>query len=351
MPKPESEQQTIRWFTSLQVVVGQAEPRRLVAAQVRVDDVRDAHEVLEDAARVRVAQVERDAPLVAVEGLEEERVLALLERRHVAADVAAGRRVLDLDHLGAEVGELERPPRPGAELLDREHADVSQRLHAPPPPAARRPRARAMLKTTCCAPASTYSRTRATHSLRRPGDAVAVDDVLGEIARVARAQVLVAACRLSPTCAGSVTAGIDVRRAAARGPPRSARRDPDRDPAVAERRRAPDRRLRAAADPERRAARLRRPRRRSRRPRTRRTAPRSSPAAREQRPQRAHRLVGARAALARDDADRLEVLPALAADARPRGSRARRRRSRARRTPSRPRSGGAAAAARSRRRA
>ncbi len=47
--------------------------------------------------------------------------------RHVAADVAAGRRVLDLDHLGAEVGELERPPRPGAVLLDGEHPDVGER--------------------------------------------------------------------------------------------------------------------------------------------------------------------------------------------------------------------------------
>ena len=126
----------------LQVVVGQPQLRRLVAAQVRVDDVGAAHQVLEDVARLRVAQVERDAPLVAVERLEEERVLALGERRHVAADVAAGGRVLDLDHVGAEVGELQRAPGPGAELLDREDPDVSQRLHGPPPPAVPRPRAR-----------------------------------------------------------------------------------------------------------------------------------------------------------------------------------------------------------------
>ena len=73
-----------------------------------------------------MAEVERDAPLVAVEGLEEERVLALLVRRHVAADVAARGRVFDLDHLGAEVGELQRRPRTGAVLLDREHADVCE---------------------------------------------------------------------------------------------------------------------------------------------------------------------------------------------------------------------------------
>ncbi len=77
-----------------------------------------------------MAQVERDALLAAVEGLEEERVLALLERRDVAPDVAAGGRVLDLDHLGAEVGELERAPRPRAELLDGEDPDVGERKRA-----------------------------------------------------------------------------------------------------------------------------------------------------------------------------------------------------------------------------
>ena len=59
-------------------------------------------------------------------------MLALLEGRDVAADVAAGGRVLDLDHLGAEVGELERAPGTGAELLDGDDADVSQRQHVRP---------------------------------------------------------------------------------------------------------------------------------------------------------------------------------------------------------------------------
>ena len=56
-----------------------------------------------------------------------EAVLALLERRHVAADVAAGRRVLDLDHRRAQVGQLQGAPRAGAELLDREDREVGQR--------------------------------------------------------------------------------------------------------------------------------------------------------------------------------------------------------------------------------
>ena len=39
-------------------------------------------------------------------------------------------RVLDLDHLGAEVGEQHRAVGPGAELLEGEHADAVERLHA-----------------------------------------------------------------------------------------------------------------------------------------------------------------------------------------------------------------------------
>ncbi len=39
----------------------------------------------------------------------------------------AERGVLELHDLRAEVGELERAPRPGAELLDGEHADVGER--------------------------------------------------------------------------------------------------------------------------------------------------------------------------------------------------------------------------------
>ena len=59
-------------------------------------------------------------------------MLALLEGWYVAADVAAGSRVLDLDDLCAEVGELKSAPGTGAELLDGKDADVSQRQHARP---------------------------------------------------------------------------------------------------------------------------------------------------------------------------------------------------------------------------
>jgi len=115
-----------------ELLEGQPEPRRTVAPEVRVDGVGDAHEILENGPRVRMTQVEGERLLVPVEGLEEQRVLALLERRHVASHVPAGARILDLDHLRAEVGELQRRPRAGAELLDGDDPDVLERQgHAP----------------------------------------------------------------------------------------------------------------------------------------------------------------------------------------------------------------------------
>src|SRR5207248_9892569 len=45
-------------------------------------------------------------------------------RRHVARDVAADRRVLDLDDLGAEVREHLGAEGPRAELRDREDAEA-----------------------------------------------------------------------------------------------------------------------------------------------------------------------------------------------------------------------------------
>jgi len=111
----------------LHVVVEEAELACLVAAEIREEHVDMLDERLEDPARARLSQVELDALLVAVEGLEEERVLGLLKRRDVPAYVAACGRILDLDHLRAEVGQLERGPRPGAVLLEREDADSRER--------------------------------------------------------------------------------------------------------------------------------------------------------------------------------------------------------------------------------
>ena len=110
-----------------EVFVAQPETRRLVAAEVREDDIGAGNEPEQHLAARVGSQVELDALLAAVEGLEEERVLAFLERWHVPGHVPACPGVFDLDDLRAELGELERRPRPGAELLDRENADVPER--------------------------------------------------------------------------------------------------------------------------------------------------------------------------------------------------------------------------------
>ncbi len=96
---------------------------------------------------VRVGEVERDAALAAVAGVEVGRRAVGGERRPPAAGlVAAGR--LDLDHVGAEVGEGLADPRPGEHPRELQHPQPGQRSfrHLASLPAgigqARRPRSR-----------------------------------------------------------------------------------------------------------------------------------------------------------------------------------------------------------------
>src|ERR1044072_3323684 len=90
----------------LQRIVSDAETLRLVAAQIVERGVGRSDEFVEDAARLRMLQVEREAALVAVECLEEMAVARPeVIRPDGAPDVAALRRVLDLDHLGAEIAQ------------------------------------------------------------------------------------------------------------------------------------------------------------------------------------------------------------------------------------------------------
>ena len=115
-----------------QLLVGQPEPRRAVAPQVAEQRVRDLDEVAEDGGAFRRAQVEREAALAAIERLEEEAVLLLGVGGHVAAHVAAGRRILDLDHVRPEVGEVQRRERAGPVLVDGDHAQPLERPHPRP---------------------------------------------------------------------------------------------------------------------------------------------------------------------------------------------------------------------------
>src|SRR5689334_28354 len=111
----------------LEVVVGESQTPWLVAAQIRVDNVRTTHEILEHGATVGVPEIEREALLVAVERFEEERILTLAKRGDVPANVPERRWVLDLDHLRAEIGKLQRSPWAGAELLQRDNPDIGER--------------------------------------------------------------------------------------------------------------------------------------------------------------------------------------------------------------------------------
>ena len=49
--------------------------------------------------------------------------------RDVPADIAAGRGILDLDDLRAEVGKLEAAERACPVLLDRDDAHIGKRFH------------------------------------------------------------------------------------------------------------------------------------------------------------------------------------------------------------------------------
>ena len=79
----------------------------------------------ERVAAPRVLEVERDAALVAIHGAVEGRDGS----RPVAevARIVAGAGVLDLDHVGAEVGEIERADRARQQPRQVEHADALER--------------------------------------------------------------------------------------------------------------------------------------------------------------------------------------------------------------------------------
>jgi hypothetical protein len=115
----------------LQLRVGQADLRRHIAAQVVEQRVCARDQIAEHRRPLGMLQVQRDALLVAVEGMEKLAVLGREEMRpDPPADVAAIARILDLDHLCAEVGEVERAPGSGAVLLDGEHAQALERRAA-----------------------------------------------------------------------------------------------------------------------------------------------------------------------------------------------------------------------------
>ena len=112
----------------LQGVVRQAELVGLVAAQVVQHGIRFRHESPERFLARGGFQVQRDAALVEVERLEEVTVVLTQEiRTHAARGIATLLAILDLDDIGAEIGQIHRAEGARAERLERQDADTLQR--------------------------------------------------------------------------------------------------------------------------------------------------------------------------------------------------------------------------------
>jgi len=86
-------------------------------------DVGRLHQLAQDRPPRLLFEVERDRALVAVQVLE---VGAVARSAHVFVRVHAGRR-LDLDHVGAEVGELLDAGRAGAHACEIDDPEARER--------------------------------------------------------------------------------------------------------------------------------------------------------------------------------------------------------------------------------
>ena len=103
------------------------ERARQVAPQVVDQGVGAAGQLLKNLPAARLLEVQRNAALVAAEGLEEEAVAVLGVGQHVTAHLAAGPVVLDLDDVRAEVGEVHGAEGRGAVLLDGDDGEPFER--------------------------------------------------------------------------------------------------------------------------------------------------------------------------------------------------------------------------------
>src|SRR6201996_5803578 len=113
-----------------QRLVVEAHLGRQIAAQVVDQRIRRRDQFRQRGLALGRAQVDRDALLVDVEGLVIFAVVLAEEiRPGLARGIAVDRGILDLDNLGAEIGEQHRAVRRGTELLDGYDAHALERLH------------------------------------------------------------------------------------------------------------------------------------------------------------------------------------------------------------------------------
>ena len=109
-------------------LVAGAEPVGDSRPEVLDDDVGAPGEASKRLLRLRAREVERDAPLAPVDR-EEIGGLASHVGRAPRARLVTVARSLDLDHVGAEVGEQHRAVRPREDAREVEHADAVERRH------------------------------------------------------------------------------------------------------------------------------------------------------------------------------------------------------------------------------
>ena len=87
-----------------------------------------AHQLAENRHAFRVFQIEREAALIAVEGMME---MAIARPKIIRPDgtphIATLGRVFDLDDLSTHIGKQHGPERPGAILLNRQNGHAIQR--------------------------------------------------------------------------------------------------------------------------------------------------------------------------------------------------------------------------------
>jgi len=113
------------WIELAQHVVTEAELFERALAKVLDDDVCVSDEAPHDLESTRVFEVHREAALVAVQDHERHR-LAVNRRLPIAAHVVSARELLDLDHVGAHIGEQEAAGGTRHDLRDLDYLDAVQ---------------------------------------------------------------------------------------------------------------------------------------------------------------------------------------------------------------------------------
>ena len=111
-----------------ELVVAKAHALHHAGAEIVDDDVGVAHEIVDDRLAVGLAQIERDRALVAVEAAEHRIVEPVGIVGDRGAREIAGAGPLDLDDVGAVVGEHLRRARAQHHLGEIDDADARQRL-------------------------------------------------------------------------------------------------------------------------------------------------------------------------------------------------------------------------------